>query len=337
MNYIDLTPNQTRVAVDAKQTFEAYRVAHRAANQYRGGMTWKKVGGREYLVKIIDRTGGSKGLGPRSAETERIYEGFVAGKARAKEREAALAKSVHEFAAMSRAVGINRVPAIVAAALRKLDEFGLLGKSLMVIGTNAMYGYESAAGVMFSPDLMATSDIDFLWDARAGVKFAVFDGEVAEAGVLAILRKVDKTFEPLYESGFRAVNKAGFFVDLVKQAPNPPWKAGEPEKIADRDLVPSWLQNIKWLLSSEKFMSTVIGQDGLPAPMVSPDPRAFAVYKAWLSQQNDRDPEKKHRDRLQAIATRDLVLDRFPHLPFDEDAQRMFPAPVRKPLSGFSL
>lgn len=40
---------------------------------------------------------------------------------------------------MSSGIGIKRVPAVVTAAQRKLDDFGLLGKNLMVIGTNAMY------------------------------------------------------------------------------------------------------------------------------------------------------------------------------------------------------
>jgi hypothetical protein len=37
----------------------------------------------------------------------------------------------------------------------------------------------------------------------------------------------------------------------------------------------------------------VIAQDGMPAPIVSPDPRAFAIHKMWLSKQDDRDPAKK--------------------------------------------
>ena len=240
---------------------------------------------------------------------------------------------------MSRQIGINRVPSLVTATLRKLDNFGLLGKNLMVIGTNALYGYESVAGVQFDAGLMATTDVDFLWDARARLKLAVLDEEVAESGVLAILRKLDKSFEPVRHQQFRAVNKDGFYVDLVKQTPTPPWKSGEPARIAEGDLTPSWIQNIKWMLSSEKFSSVVIGQDGQPAPMVAPDPRAFAIYKHWLSTQPDREPEKRRRDQLQAVATIELVRTKFLHLSLDENAERMFPKAVRqltKP-TGFGL
>jgi hypothetical protein len=329
MSFSELSANQTRIAVDLRQTWEAYRDARRTALNYAGGILWKRVKGADYLVKVTTRTGGNKSLGPRSAETERIYNEFVAGKARAKEREAGLESTLGEFAGMARQIGINRVPSLVAAALRRLDNFGLLGKNIMVIGTHALYAYESVAGVRFDAGLLATTDIDFLWDARARLKLALLDDEVKEAGVLAILRKVDKSFEPVHQQPYRAVNKDGFFVDLVKQTPVPPWKSDEPSRIAWGDITASWLQNIKWLLSAEKFSAVVIGQDGQPAPMVAPDPRAFAVYKHWLGQQSEREPEKRRRDVLQAQAVIELLRARFPHLPLDENAERMFPEAVR--------
>jgi hypothetical protein len=338
MHFNELTPNQARVSVDLRQTYEAFREARRSTARYAGGLAWKTVGGHEYLIKVINRRGGTKSLGRRSPETEAIHGEFVSGKARAKERQAALEVAVKEFAGMARGVNINRVPSIVTAALRRLDEYGLLGKNLTVIGTNAMYGYESVGGVLFDAGLMATTDVDLLWDARTTLKLALLDDEVAEAGVLAILRKVDRSFEPVRKGSFRAVNKDGFYVDLVKQTPNPPWKTEEPVQIAAGDLTPSWLPNIKWLLSSAKFEATVIGQDGLPAPMVSPDPRAFAVYKRWLSEQLDREPEKRQRDALQAEATIDLVRAKFAHLPLDANAERMFPKAARSlGESGFAL
>ena len=65
---------------------------------------------------------------------------------------------------------------------------------------------------------MATTDFDLLWDTRARLKLAALSDDVAEAGVLAIFRKVDCSFEQMSQGGFRASSKAGFFVGLVKQA-----------------------------------------------------------------------------------------------------------------------
>jgi hypothetical protein len=69
--------------------------------------------------------------------------------------------------------------------------------------------------------------------------------------------------------------------------------------------------------------------------MISPDPRAFAVYKQWLSKQPDREPDKKQRDHAQALAVIEVVRTRFQHLPLDENAERMFPKRARS-LAGAS-
>lgn len=326
--YLEMTPNQQRVLIDASQAFASYRQALATWRRYEGGMAWKSVKGREYLIKVINRRGGTKSLGPRTTEKERTFTEFVQGKTTAKERLDTATATLEEFAGMCRGVRINRVPSVVTAILRKLDEFGLLEKSLMVIGTHALYGYEASAGVMLSAGLTGTTDVDFLWDARASVNLALLDEDVAEAGVLAVLRKVDRSFEQSSRGGFRAVNSHGFFVDLVKQSPTPPWKV-EKDRMADSDLTPAWLQQMKWLLASKKFHSIVIGADGEPAPMVAPDPRAFAVHKIWLSQQLDRDPLKKRRDALQAEAAAQIVHEKFPHLRFDPQMLRGFPQEVR--------
>lgn len=325
MNFIDLSQNQIRTAIDAKQTYEAFREAKKHREQYKGGMSWKTVSGKDYLIKVINRSGGNKSLGPRSPETELIYSKFTSGKKNAVSRLKSISDSIREFSGMSVGVGINRVPSIVTSTLRRLDDFGVLGKNIIVIGTNAMYGYESVAGVTFDSGVLATTDFDLLWDSRTTLKLANYDEDVEESSILAILRKVDKSFEPVNGRQFRAVNKSGFYVDLVKQTPFPPGKK-EAEKIAESNLTLEWLSNIKWLLCSEKFKSTVIGYDGLPAPMVSPDPRAFAIYKMWLSNQPDREPEKKSRDKMQAMAVAGLVQEKFHHMKFNADSAGLFPS-----------
>jgi hypothetical protein len=51
--------------------------------------------------------------------------------------------------------------------------------------------------------------------------------------------------------------------------------------------------------------------------MLVPDPRAFALHKAWLSGLATREPIKKTRDLDQAKAVAKLVQDEMPHLPFE--------------------
>lgn len=72
-----------------------------------------------------------------------------------------------------------------------------------------------------------------------------------------------------------------------------------------------------WLLSAPKFRQVVVGSNGRMAEMVTVDPRAFALYKVYLGQKNDRDPIKAPRDIAQARAVYDLVQKRMPYLRFE--------------------
>ena len=151
---------------------------------------------------------------------------------------------------------------------------------IIILGTNALYAYEAAAGVRFDSGLIATMDVDLLWEVRTKL-------------MLAIKEEGDP----------------GDFIEVLRKD----------------DLIAVEVMNLSWLLSSRKFEQVVIGQDGVPARMVVPDPRAFALHKFRVSQRDDREPAKKNRDASQALAVAQLVIDRLPQLKFSEDQLRMFP------------
>ena len=94
------------------------------------------------------------------------------------------------------------------------------------------------------------------------------------------------------------------------------------------DLMAVESKNIQWLVSAPKFDQIVIGEDGFPATMVVPDPRAFAVHQIWLSNQMDRDAVKKKRDRYQALAVCKLILQYLPENEIKKKDLRMFPAAI---------
>jgi hypothetical protein len=145
---------------------------------------------------------------------------------------------------------------------------------------------------------------------------------------MGILRKADRSFEPSSTNNYRAVNRNGYMVDLIKPIPKPIWKK-EPTSIGGPgDLVAAEIRNLQWLISSPKFSQIVIGEDGFPAKMVTPDPRAFALHKLWLSDQDDRESVKKRRDQNQALAVFQLVLQYLPQYQYNANELRMFPAEV---------
>ena len=334
---VEMSANQGRIFIDAVQLYEAYIVAYRDNRTYRGGMHWKKSKGRKYLFRSRDRFGYGQSMGPRTPELEKVLEDFRRGKQRAKERLAAIKERLKEQARYIRAATIQRVPRIVTGILRILDQHRLLGRNVTVIGTNAVYAYEAAAGVFVESPILATRDMDVLWDVRSRLRLVTADAQ-AGTGMLALLREADRSFEPMRKQNFRAVNKGGYMVDLVKPEPRDLFTREQRRMGSKGDLEAAEIRNLQWLVSAPGFNQVVMGDDGYPAAMACPDPRAFALHKMWLSDQADRNPLKKKRDRQQALAVAYLVSKYLPEYRFTSQELRMFPKDVftaaAKELSG---
>lgn len=320
--------NQQRLhQVNSEQLYENYRAAQGHWVAYVYGMRWKTIRGREYLFKDRDRRGNGKSLGAKSAETEAVLASFQAGRAVAQERLKLVTEKLREQARLNKALKLNRVPTVIARVLRELDAAGL-HDDFTVIGKQALYGYEASAGVHFILELLASGDVDLLYDARK--KLTVVSDKLSGNGLLGLLKKADRTFECIRENGYRAANAGQFMVDLVV-APRD-MHTSEGVTFAKADLVATEVPGLQWLLNSPKLDAVAIDEDGWPVPMRVPDPRAFALHKAWLSAQSSREPLKKPRDLDQARAVAKVVESYLPHLPFEEtltslhgDVRKMLP------------
>ena len=324
---VEMSTNQRRIFSNAVQFYDAYIKASRDALSYRGGMHWKKSKGREYLFRTRDRYGYGKSLGPRSPELEKVLEDFRKGKQRAKERLQTLKERLKELARFCRAASIQRVPRLVTGILRVLDEHRMLGNNVIAVGTNAIYAYEAAAGVFVDSPILATRDMDILWDIRSRLNLVV-DAEQSPSGLLDLLRKADRSFELVEKQRYRAANKDGYLVDLIKPEPRNVLTKEKRRMGEEGDLEAAEIRNLQWLLSFPKFNQVVIGDDGYPAAMVCPDPRAFTLHKIWLCDQQDREPLKKKRDRHQAMAVAYLVNNYLPQYSFSNDDLKMSPSAV---------
>lgn len=333
MQFNELSDIQIRHLIDLRQVYEAWHTTDReTAHKFAGSMFWREVAGAEYLKRKVGRV--EKSLGRRSPETEAIHNAFMEGRDATRERLANLAASVDIQAAIARTIGLGRVPPIVARLLRRLEEVELLGH-VRVVGTNAMFAYEALAGVMFSAEALATGDIDLLVDARRQLKIVV-ENDV-ERTVMGILQSVDRSFEVAGGRRYRAINKAGFMVDLIRPEPRPAWKS-EPgaHPLAENDLDPSPIEGLQWLVNSPSVSAIVVDGRGFPAPIVVPDPRIWLLHKQWLSQRATRDPEKKQRDAGQAAILWDLVARKLPQYPLGADFIKGLPAPLRASASELS-
>lgn len=322
----DLPEALAKQYIDATQAFDAARDAERQAARYRGSMFWRTVKGRDYLIKETGRL--EKSLGARTPETEAIYHDFRRKKAETEGRLRGLAQGLGMQQRVNAALRVGRTPNIVVALLNALRRAGI-ADHFLVIGTNALYAYETHAGVRFAGDLTATTDVDFLWDSRKHLALASRDPEFDTQGLIGLLKKVDPTFAVHEDEAYRASNSKGYLVDLIKRRPashSDDHEAGQLRPVAE-DFWAAKITNMDWLLSSPKFTQTVVALNGEMAEMVTVDPRAFVLYKLYLARKEDRDPVKRPRDVAQAQAVFDLVQARLPHLAFDR--VHVFPERVR--------
>ena len=329
MVFQEMSDNQRRVYIDTAQLYETYLSAYHKGRAYRGGMHWKKAKGREYLFRSRDRYGYGKSLGPRSQETEKILMEFRKNKQQVKERLENLKDRLKEQARFCKAAMIQRVPRVAAETLRLLDRQKLLSRNVLIVGTNALYAYEAAAGAYVDTSITATGDLDILWDVRSRLTL-VADNDIDQTGLLDILRKADRSFELSGPRSYRAINRDGYMVDLIKSRPKQMLRRERTQRGGPGDLKAAEIKNLHWLISSPKVYQIVIGEDGFPAAISAPDPRAFALHKLWLSKQTRRAAVKKQRDHDQAIAVANLVVKYLPQYEFKATELRMFPKAILK-------
>lgn len=223
---------------------------------------------------------------------------------------------------MNRALFVGRVPTIV------IDILGMLKRAdipdhFTVVGTHALYAYEAAAGVLLQSAAVATRDVDLLWATRTRFRLAS-QLKRLDSSMLALLRKVDKTFSLIDEHRYTAVNSKGFEVDILRREVQV--QVQEQEQEQEQDPHPArlseaeddfWVvqaRNAEQLVSAPRFSAVVVGTTGHAARMNTVHPLAFVRFKRWLAQRPDRDPLKSGRDSLQADTVEQLVRDYLPQL-----------------------
>ncbi len=324
-----LDAEQRKIFINSCQVYQEFMNELKASKRFNGGMRWKQTGNKFYLFKTRGGKGMGKSLGLKSPETEKIFHHFHAGKTLSKERLSSLKQSLIRQSKLSVAIGINRVPKVPAQIIRLLDQEGLLGHGITILGTHSIYAYEAAAGVVVSNDLMETFDIDLLYGVQHKLKLS---NALEVNGLIGLLQKVDKSFRVAQAGHYRAVNDRGFMVELIKKPPEPPFKMESQviSKYKD-DLKAAEIEGLKWLNSAPLFRKTAIAEDGMPVDLVVPDPRYFALNKLWISSKEDRDPIKKPRDFQQAKVIATIAIN-YLGLSFNDDFLRVFPESIRKRL-----
>jgi hypothetical protein len=305
MDYIPLSDNAARQVIDSSTIFEEFTRVQAQARPYAGGMYWKQQAEREYLIKTAPNNS-QKSLGPRSPESEKIYQEFSTHKRELEARLASLREQLRDAERLNKALRAGRVPSTVVAVLQTI-EAASLGPHFTVVGTHALYAFEAAAGVRIVQGALATQDVDLLWDARKRVQFMT-DLEKLDSSMLRVLQRADATFVRKDGQCETAINAKGFEVDFLRRQP----VDGDPHpfrfsKDAD-DLWPLQAVRASVLTSAPRFEHIVISATGRMTLMRTVAPSTFIEFKRWMAAHAEqREAAKRRRDMRQADIVQSLL------------------------------
>ena len=313
----ELSEQQRHQFLNAEMVFQEVERARAEVRQHRGSMFWREQDGRSYLIRM-SASSRQKSLGPRSAETEAMLERFSRRKSAVEARLKKLEEELENHQRLNKALRIGRVPNILVAILESLAQFGV-EDHFLVVGTNALYAYETAAGVRFPNDAMATMDADLLFDTRRKSEFVEVMKDRGKSFV-DVLRKADSSFERVDAEVSKAVNDRGYEVELLRSIARPKGAPAERLTEDEADLWPVQASTGERLLSAPRFSQVVVSQNGAMARMYTVHPLAFAGIKKQLATKPGRDPLKAPKDALQAKLVMQLVATHLPHLKESESA-----------------
>lgn len=302
---------QARTLVNLRQRYEVWIEAERMLHALPYDLRRKEVGGRAYLYEIHGRDGNGKSLGPWSDEQAARLEAYRAQKAEAKARAAASKPMIDESSRMARALRVPMIASEAGPILREADRRDLLGRALLVVGTNAVAAYALEAGGFIRELPDETADFDLAWTET--------EPRHDEQILWQMLKAVDPTFTINTERSFQARNAKAYEVEILV-APSRSATMGRTDRPR-----PVPLPEQEWLLQGRPVHQVVICRDGSPARIVAPDPRWFALQKLWMSEQPKRNPLKRRKDFKQAMLLLDATAEAMPHYPLDDAFEATLP------------
>ncbi len=305
-----------RVLANLEQRYGAWMAAERIL--LGGRLAWKTVSGTDYLYRIVNGRGDGRSLGPRSPETQTQWEAAQS----ARQTSATLWPTLLRDGALYRTLRLPRIASAAAQLLREFDRYGLLGTSLLVVGTSAMAAYEIEAQSRFASaaGVDSTADFDLTWVAEEPRQTTLAAIGTAPRTLLEVMKRVDATYTLNTERTFQVRNANGYEIELLLP------KRLERTLPRNETLQPMALTEQDWLLPGRRVEHVLCGLDGQPCRMIVPDPRYFALHKLWLARMPTRNPLKRAKDEKQGTLLLAAITQRMPHYALDDAFRDGLPA-----------
>lgn len=294
----ELSSDQVRQYIDATAVFTAHEQAAKEALAYRGAMFWRRMKGKDYLIRTTPN-GAQKSLGPKTDANEHLADDFTRQKQACEMRVQSLAKALAQHQRLNRALRVGRCPPVLIHTLQAIAQ-AQLAEHFVVVGTHALYAYETAAGVIIASDAMATRDIDLLLDTRKQLKFMT-QMKRLDSSFLNVLRKADKSFQLRPDQPYTAVNDTGFEVDVIRSDEEDDFWAVQTDMEGK-------------LLGARPFEQIVVATSGAMARLRTVHPQDFCRIKRLLAALPHSERGKHRKDELQAQVVESLVAQHLPHL-----------------------
>jgi len=294
----ELSSDQARQYIDATAVFTAHEQAAKEALAYRGAMFWRRMKGKDYLIRTTPN-GAQKSLGPKTDANEHLADDFTRQKQACEMRVQSLAQALAQHQRLNRALRVGRCPPVLIHTLQAIAQ-AQLAEHFVVVGTHALYAYETAAGVIIASDAMATRDIDLLLDTRKQLKFMT-QMKRLDSSFLNVLRKADKSFQLRPDQLYTAVNDTGFEVDVSMSDEEDDFWAVQTDMGGK-------------LLGARPFEQIVVATSGAMARLRTVHPQDFCRIKRLLAALPNRERGKHRKDELQAQVVESLVAQHLPHL-----------------------
>jgi len=301
MDFIPFSDEALRIAANLAQRHDAWVDAIRRLEALPSSMFFApKEGHPQYLT--VKRRPGDVGTtqGVRSEATEKRLGDFLAERAAAQAAVEETGKALAEIVVLYRRLKLPQAMPKPARILRELDIAGLLGDSLMLVGTNAFAAYEIEAGCRFTRGLDETEDFDLAWCRGAQIALSASSDRPVGSPLMKVLKTVDASFRINERKPYQAVDKTGYEVELLV-APSLFRTLSREEVFSPMAI----FEEQEWLLKGRPVRHVVASRDNRSCPIFAPDPRWMALHKLWLAEKPERDAKKRPKD----LAQGNLLLD----------------------------
>ena len=312
-HFVEYNDEQRKQYINASLSYQSYLEYHtQFFKSYRYRMGWNKANGKEYLFKECLDTKHRESLGPRNSDTETIFAKFNKQKSELKEKLANAKDKLKTESKLNKFYRVGRAPNMLVDFFRKVNEYGL-DEKLLVVGTNALYAYEAYASVYIGDEHLSTYDID-IFNKREKKLSVTMKTKLPQKTIKGILLDVDKSFRKMDGIPYRFSNDKGDIVEIITPISDKEMQNDEFSGVLNLEM-----PGIKWLRSSKILQQMIVGLNGNVAYINTIAPLEYAVYKYWLGMHERKDRMKKQRDIKQSFLVTDLIINHFPVINIKED------------------